>query len=234
MNKTKEVIETVQIKGLDKLYESVPSGRCLGCTNCCSESVNVSFLEFANIIENAVSSFDEETLAALKKRLLAYYLKEWVTLQKCPFLSEDETCLIYEFRPLPCRIFGTSSKKAYESNFANIRAQNRAVSKSIKKQYDLEIPFKVVARKIEFCENFIPDRVLTTQKINDLYSQLINLDGKLYFDGLIDESAMNGDLVGWMIDWIIAEDAEKLVTKKMLFDLKLDLLKSKQKRKQKR
>lgn len=226
MNQTKDVMKASWLNELGKIYDSVPSGKCLGCTNCCSESVNVSFMEFANIVENGLSQLSEEALASLKKRVLAYYLKEWVTPGKCPFLSEDKKCIIYEVRPLPCRIFGSPTKRAYEANFTKIEKQNISVAIEMRESYDLALPKKVVRRKIEFCDAFAPEKRLSEGRVDALYSKLINLDGKLYFDGLIDESAMNGDLVSWMVDWIISEDAEMLVTKTLLFELKMDVLKS--------
>ena len=226
MNQTKEVIKASWLDELEVIYDSVPSGKCVGCTNCCSESVNVSFLEFANIIENGVSQLSEEALVSLKKRVLAYYLKEWVKPGKCPFLSEDKKCIIYDVRPLPCRIFGTPTKRAYESNFSKIEKQNISVALELRENYDLSLPKKVVRRKIDFCDAFVPENRLSGHRVDALYSKLINLDGKLYFEGLIDEGAMNGDLVSWMVDWIISEDADRLITKALLYDLKLDVLKS--------
>lgn len=226
MNQTKDAAKAEWLSALASIYESVPSGRCLGCTNCCSESVNVSFLEFANIIENGVRKLSDATLSELKQKVIAYYLKEWLTPMKCPFLSEDKRCIIYEVRPLPCRIFGTPTRGAYEANFTRIRQQNLSVAKAIKSSYNLLLPMNVIRRKIDFCEAFIPEKRLTESMMDRLYGKLINLDGKLYFEGLIDEKAVNGDLVGWMVDWIIAEDADRLITKELLYDLKLEMLKS--------
>jgi hypothetical protein len=61
---------------------------------------------------------------------------------------------------------------------------------------------------------------------------LVNLDGELYFAGLIDDSMMNGDLVSFMIDWLIETQKKSLqmaVTREFLFELKKDVLKSIQK-----
>lgn len=230
MNQTKDVMKATWLSALESIYNQVPGGRCLGCTGCCSESVNVSFLEFANIVENGVRKLSDIELSELKHRVITYYLKEWIAPLKCPFLSKENRCIIYEVRPLPCRIFGTPTRRAYEANFIRIRNQNLSVAKALKSSYDLLLPMKVISRKIDFCEAFIPEKRLSESMMDQLYGKLINLDGKLYFEDLIDEKAMNGDLVGWMVDWIIAEDAERLISKELLYDLKLEMLKSIQKK----
>ena len=198
----------------------------------CSESVNISFLEFSNIIENGLSSLSENEFDALVKRVLSYYLLEWVKPQKCPFLGDDKRCLIYGTRPLPCRLFGTPTRTAYEANYGKIKQQNIAVALQIQAETGSKLPKSVVRRKIDFCEAFVPDQTLGLRDVEALYSRLVNLDGELYFAGLIDDSVMNGDLVGFMIDWLLETQKKSLqsaVTRELLFELKNDVLKSIQK-----
>lgn len=216
---------------LNSLYSKVPKGKCDACAKCCNESVNISYFEFVNIIENGLPRIDEKAFNALSERLMRYYLLEWVKSQHCPFLDEYKNCLIYEVRPLPCRIFGTSIQEDYMKNYQRIATQNRQVAKAIKLETGHFPSAKVVNKEISFCESFVPEKRLTTEEIDALYGQLINLDGQLYFEGLIDDSKMNGNLVGWMIDWLIegltdetSHCRTKLVDKKWLYALKKDCL----------
>lgn len=231
-DKTAQAATEARLSKLSKLYETVPGGKCAGCTDCCSESVNTSFLEFSNIVENGLTSLSEIEFDALVKRILSYYLLEWVKPQKCPFLGEDKRCVIYSTRPLPCRLFGTPTRAAYEANYEKIKRQNIAVALQIQTETGSKLPKSVVRRKIEFCEDFVPDQTLIRREVEARYSKLVNLDGELFFAGLIDDSMMNGDLVSFMIDWLIETQKKSLqmaVTREFLFELKKDVLKSIQK-----
>jgi len=240
--RTAQAATQARLTTLKKVYDIVPGGKCTGCTDCCSESVNISFLEFSNIIEYGIPSLSNHAFDALVKRVLSYYLLEWVKPQKCPFLDEDKRCVIYETRPLPCRLFGTPTRDAYEANYMKIKRQNIAVAQQIQTETGSKLPRSIVRRKIEFCEEYLPDKTLGTRDIEALYSRLINLDGDLYFAGLIDDSMMNGDLVSFMIDWLIEGQKKSLalepveqkgrlvtVTRDLMYELKRACLKSIQK-----
>ena len=215
------------VEKLYKVYKKVPSGQCKGCTNCCSESVNVSFLEFANIVTHGVNRLSELEQQELNKRVLSFYLLQWVKPQRCPFLDRENQCLIYDVRPLPCRLFGTLKKKDYEANYKQIEQQNIFVASGIYQEFQLKLPVRVVRRKIDFCEDFIPDKTLTTAKVDLLYSELVNLDGRLFFQGLIEETWLNGDLINWYIDYLVAD--HHIINKDMLREMRLACLKSIQK-----
>ncbi len=238
-DKTEQAATKDRLVKLKKLYDAVPSGTCVGCTDCCSESVNISFLEFSNIIENGLPLLSTLEFDALVKRVLSYYLLEWVKPQKCPFLGADKRCVIYGTRPLPCRLFGTPTRANYEANYQKIKRQNIAVALQIRTETGNKLPRQIVRRKIDFCEAFIPDKMLNSNEVEMLYNRLINMDGDLYFAGLIDDSLINGDLVGFMIDWLIETQKKSLhktpfesskgswtVTREFLFELKKDCLKS--------
>ena len=204
---------------LNEIYENLPQGTCVGCAACCSESVNVSFLEFSNIIVNGLPKLDETVKEQLRKNVFSYYLLEWVKPQKCPFLNRDKKCLIYETRPLPCRVFGFSKEIDYEANYQSIYHQNLKLALSLKEE-DLLLPVSVVRKKIPYCRDFIPEFRLTKHKIETLYSKLINLDGQLYFQDLIDDSVMNSDLVGLMVDYYLEEAETQVLDKSTCFDIK--------------
>ena len=221
-------LEVIQkTSSLSAVYNKVPSGSCSGCTNCCSESVNISFLEFANIMKNGVDLLTDEEKNDLNQRVMAFYILQWVKPMKCPFLDGNNRCLIYAVRPLPCRLFGTLRQKDYEANYTRIQQQNIGVATSIQSHYGLKMPKSVVRRKIDFCESFIPDQLLTENKVDALYSQLINLDSQLFFKGVMDENWLNGDLVDYYLTVLL--EGHSHINKDMLFDLKVACLQSIQK-----
>ncbi|GAB6109351.1 YkgJ family cysteine cluster protein [Fusibacter bizertensis] len=229
------------IQLLKPIYHQIPTGTCEGCANCCSESVNVSLIELANIIKNGIGVLPAIHREQLNKRLIAFYLTEWVKSNPCPFLDEDKKCLIYEVRPLPCRIFGTPTEDAYASNYRNIKKQNLTFAKTLYSFEGIKLSADVLAKKIEFCNQFDSESKLTTDEIDALYSQLINLDGKLYFNGVIDEPLINGDLVNWTLEYIIEaareerkenpvktthDRVEQGLSKKFLYDVKVAISKA--------
>lgn len=226
-----QILTIDRLNKLESIYNQVPKGTCNACARCCSESVNISYLEFMNIVKNGLPSLDEVTTENLKARLLSYYLLEWVKPQQCPFLDGQKNCLIYAVRPLPCRIFGTSNRVSYKKNYQEIAAQNRQVAKAIKIETGYLPSSRVVNKEIPFCESFVPEQELRAEEIDALYGALIHLDGQLYFEGLMDDSKINGDLVGWMIDWMLANLSEErsghkrqLITKQWLYTLKKECL----------
>ena len=58
------------IDELNKIYESVPSGDCTGCGNCCMESVGINLTEFLNIYDY-LSKNDELLNAFASKKVVA-------------------------------------------------------------------------------------------------------------------------------------------------------------------
>lgn len=219
-----QMIEQNTFAPLNRVYSSVPTGTCEGCTACCSESVNISFLEFSNVVQNGLLKLEPHDRAALTKRVLSYYLTEWIKPQKCPFLDDQKLCMIYEVRPLPCRLFGTATRAAYENNYRHIQVQNLKVAKWLAQNEKIMLSTAVRNKKIDFCEAFIPTETLDEDSIQELYDQLINLDGQLFFKGIIDDSFMNENLVNLTLTYLIA-DHPNIITMEQLYALKCEIAK---------
>jgi|GEM_PF-410302 len=88
------------------------------CSHCCeSGSFPASEVEFA-FVRQGIKTLDEKTQKELKLKCLELYEKRHIYLQqgkdifeftyKCPFLL-NKTCLVYDYRPLVCRIHGLMS-----------------------------------------------------------------------------------------------------------------------------
>jgi Fe-S-cluster containining protein len=79
----------------EDLYGLIPDMTCpSGCSDCCCV-VRFSRYEVAQI------STVRKIRAVLKRFRQA-------TTQKCPYLTEDNRCSIYQVRPFVCRLFGTA------------------------------------------------------------------------------------------------------------------------------
>ena len=79
----------------EELYAQIPDMICPpGCSDCCC-LVRFSRYEVAQISTTRI-------VHALFKRF------RQATTQKCPYLTEDNRCNIYQVRPFVCRLFGTA------------------------------------------------------------------------------------------------------------------------------
>lgn len=210
-------------KKLNVLYESLPSGTCAACTSCCSESVNMSHLEFLNLLHHYLS---KAVLEKISKRVISYYLLELVKPMKCPFLDEEGRCEIYAYRPLPCRIFGNTTELAYRMNYKNIHLQNLTTAKALWVQEGLRMPKTVIHRQIGFCEAYRPEKRLSEDEIDDLYGKLLHLDATLSMVENISAENPNTHLVGWLIDALLEASGGALIHRELLSSLRTDVLKA--------
>lgn len=170
---------------LDKIYINTPSGDCNGCAKCCSESVEASFAEFYNIKRYIKERNIQKKII---DKILYYYIYEYDTKHQCPFLAEDKRCLIYEVRPLNCRIYGFWTKDDYEANYKRIKESNIAIFNDIRLKYNYKVNDNVFNYKIEYCNEFKPNnRYLSKNERLKYFDELIALDFYLYEKSYIDE-----------------------------------------------
>jgi len=79
----------------EELYAQIPNMICPpGCSDCCCivrfSRYEVTQISIAKIIRAIFNRFRQ------------------ATTQKCPHLTEDNRCGIYQVRPFVCRLFGTT------------------------------------------------------------------------------------------------------------------------------
>lgn len=180
---------------LQDLYGEIPAGQCDGCLKCCMESVDTFYVEFLNIVQYLSNRPD--LYKKLKKKILNYYFKEMLEKMPCPFLSDCGRCEIYEVRPLPCRVFGNLDREDYERNYEGVLASNQQVKAYFNDHFQIEIPEEVVKYKIEFCESFVPERVMTAEDRDDMVDLMFSMDSKFFMEELITEDYINTTLITW-------------------------------------
>ena len=193
------------ISELNKIYETVPSGDCTGCGKCCMESVGINLVEFINIYNHLKDNED------LRKRCLDkvidYYFLEYIKKSPCPFKDENNRCLIYEVRPLNCRIYGHWTKNDYNLNLNNINKRNKDYANLIKSKYGFDINSDVVDYKINYCEDFKPnERYLEKHERLSFADSLMILDSKIYSSGVIDIEFKDRGIVEYFIESLLYED----------------------------
>lgn len=190
---------------LNSVYGSLPSGDCAGCGNCCMESVGINLVEFINIY-NYLSNKDELRKLALNK-ILDYYFLEYTKKSPCPFKDNDNRCMIYEVRPLNCRLFGHWRKEDYNSNLSNVTNRNIEYRDLIKSKYGFSISDEVVNYKIKYCEEFVPQKDYLDKATRLSFAdELMILDSNIYSKGIIDIDFKDRGIVEYFIELLLNDD----------------------------
>jgi Fe-S-cluster containining protein len=79
----------------EELYGQIPSMTCpSGCSDCCC-IVRFSRYEVAQL-----------SIAMIIRAIFTHFRQ--ATTQKCPHLTRDNRCGIYQVKPFVCRLFGTT------------------------------------------------------------------------------------------------------------------------------
>lgn len=178
---------------LNNIYESLPTGECKHCNRCCSEDVDVSFLEFLNIYNYLKSN---ELYEGFSDRAIKYYMKEYIYRGRCPFLINNR-CGIYKVRPLTCRNFGHLSKEDYEANYQGVLEQNYRGAEEFKKAYGVQISESIIKFKIPYCNDFIKEQNQNTDQNGSNIGRVFKLDIDFLESGLLDYANVNTSLCGW-------------------------------------
>lgn len=206
------------ISNLEGLYNKIPSGKCNGCAKCCHESVHAFYLEFLNIYDYVV---DKGMLDLVLKRVENHYFNELIVHQPCPFLKADQSCMIYPVRPYVCRLFGHDSREMHESNYENILKQNEEADQYFFDTYGVHLSEDVINHKIEFCENFKPERQFSQSEKMDLIDDLFMLDTQFLMSDILPEDMLNMSITNWFIYTIYDEEAASEKRIKRLTDGKI-------------
>ena len=139
---------------LDFIYGRVPMNDCQRCADCCFTSPQVHQLEFLNIYDS-LRSLPELEQRRLGRKLVEYEILSLATLKnKCPFLRQDD-CLIYERRPLQCRLFGLYPLEEYTDMVAKCRRQNEDLAGYYARAKGLSLSEDVMTYDIDQCANNI-------------------------------------------------------------------------------
>lgn len=190
---------------LNDVYKSLPTGNCSGCGNCCMESVGINLIEFLNIFCYLEDRVDLKESCISK--ILDYYFEEYTRKNSCPFKDNKNKCLIYEVRPLNCRLFGHWKREDYNKNLANVTNKNNEYKVLMKKQYGFEINDKVVNYRIDYCDSFIPNKAYLNKSERLSFSdKLMILDSKIYSNGLIDIDFRDRGIVEYFMESLLYRD----------------------------
>jgi Fe-S-cluster containining protein len=111
----------------------------IGCTFCCTDVGNVDTTTLEGvIIRERVRKFPERLKRAVTKKVTHNRLeKQNKNIVPCPFLKDDDTCLIYDIRPFSCRQL--YSVRKCEGQGPTVHRQARELAKrAVRKMQQLD------------------------------------------------------------------------------------------------
>ena len=184
---------------LNDIYKSLPSGDCTGCGKCCMESVGINLVEFLNIYKYLMNK--ENLRKQSLSRILDYYFLDYTEKRCCPFRDENNRCLIYEVRPLNCRLFGHWKKYDYNNNLNNVTNRNIEYKEFMKNEYGFDISDEVVNFKIKYCEDFKPENDYLDKSTRLSFSDnIMSLDSRFFANEIIDIDFRDRGIVEYFIE----------------------------------
>lgn len=204
--KTEQILESIEFcekngyfKKLNDIYSTLPKGDCAGCGNCCMESVGINLIEFLNIYRYLER--DKKLKIYSIDKIIDYYFMELMKKNSCPFRDENNRCLIYEVRPLNCRLFGHWKKEDYNTNLKRVIDQNMNYKKDMKNLYDIDINDEVLNFSIKYCQKFKPenDYLLKKERLN-FEDKIMNLDARILGSGIMNISYRDRGIVEYFIE----------------------------------
>lgn len=185
-------------------YDKITSGNCNGCANCCYESVHTYYCEFINILDNL--RFNKELFQKILLKIENYYMNDLIENNKCPMLDPDNRCLIYEFRPLVCRLYGHHTLEDHEENYSNVLEKNKEIKEYYLENFSIEIPDTRIKKKVQYCTKYKNNNKVEKSMRIDLNESLLNIDSKFLFEDLIGEDLYDMGLVEWFVYLLLDEN----------------------------
>jgi len=100
--KLKEIYERFEVDAHEFKKDAICK---IGCAYCCTDVGNVDTITLEGlIIIERVNILPQSLKPQIEKKIAQNRLdKEKKNIARCPFLKEDDTCLIYDIRPFSCR-----------------------------------------------------------------------------------------------------------------------------------
>lgn len=105
-----------KLSRVEEILGEMPAYACHpSCNQCCHGSILMSYVEYVHILLSLLKRLGNKGLCDFFETRLGVFEDEGKLL--CPFVRDDkeaEHCAIYPFRPLICRIFGTTASPCDE------------------------------------------------------------------------------------------------------------------------
>lgn len=171
---------------LEKIYGKVPEGNCLRCGQCCIDPQPAALIEYLNIYRYIRDHLQERHQELLRKTAAFFFLELADPQVGCPFLGEDNLCLIHPVRPLSCRVYNVIHPKDYEQQ--NQSRDLVKVAAKYERDYGIKLPEEVVNFRLPYCPNAQPGgQRLRTADVHAMLLGILHMDTMLLPESVVFE-----------------------------------------------
>lgn len=183
---------------LSGIYDSIPMNNCKRCTDCCLDTPEVFFIEFINILKYLSDNFSKEEKDKVAQKLVNDELTSLISEdRRCAFL-DGNNCIIYERRPIQCRLPPFHSKQDYEETKAARLKRNTELQRFYCVSHDLKLPEelrKSLDRVAEPCGNNLDSQnrplIMAKPEKNMIFGKILDLQNETIPYQLDDTDAYN-------------------------------------------
>ncbi len=171
---------------LNSIYEGLPQTSCERCGTCCTVPPPAYIVEYLNMFRYMKKNLGD-FIPVLVEKAVRFYFLELVDINlKCPFLSDDNQCLVYTVRPLSCRGYGLSKK---DKAFLGMRGEMEEMAERYRVQHDIILPREVVDFQLPECGNVRLEggKNITTELLEVAISYIAQLESQIFPTELVDK-----------------------------------------------
>ncbi|MFZ5631919.1 MAG: YkgJ family cysteine cluster protein [Bacillota bacterium] len=172
------------LEQLNSIYGGLPETACDRCGTCCTVPPPAYIVEYLNMFRYMKESLPDLIPGLLEKAVRFYFLELVDINLKCPFLGEDNLCLVYPVRPLSCRGYGLAKK---ENSFGE-RKEMEELARRYKEKYGIILPGEIVDFKLPECGKvrIVDGRKASTELLEVAISYIAQLESRLFPVELVD------------------------------------------------
>ena len=137
-------------ESLGRVYAGFPVVTCDNCARCCFESPGVFFVEHLEALR-LLSDMPTARREELLRRALRELFFSWIEPDRTCIFLEPSGCVIYERRPLACRLFGVVSHVQRDQAEAEARMAARHEATRLELM-GIKVPEAVITRALLSCD----------------------------------------------------------------------------------
>ncbi|WP_066635929.1 YkgJ family cysteine cluster protein [Desulfolucanica intricata] len=196
---------------LNEAYKEIPDLKCNLCGQCCLDSPRITLLEYLNIYKYIRDELKPYWQVIIEKSIQNYFLNLVKTPLKCPFLDDNNKCIIYQVRPFNCRTFGHKTKEETEANSQAFAKNILEQIKSYWQKFEIIIPDEVINAKPYYCDQVKPLKgdILGVKNITLLMNKITAVERKMFSIEIIMSNENYVPFYNHLVNTIIGVRASK-------------------------
>lgn len=135
---------------LVRIYEEFPQTTCENCARCCFESPGIFFTEYLHLVDLLAKMVGRRG-STFMSRAFRELLFSWIEPGRTCIFLESSHCVIYDHRPLACRLFGLVPPQDRDRAEAEARLAARQEAQRLR-LFGVDIPEEVIQRSLVSCD----------------------------------------------------------------------------------